>query len=164
MHCPFCGDTANRVIDTRVAQGGDEIRRRRECLECQRRFTTRERVEVVLPKITKRDERELVRQIKIFLGGPEAEAIYLKRKKWAKGWHDDLRKALDMAEYLCGYDEVERFMDSLLCWVRRILEAPANWSAVKGLAKELLKRKTVNYHAARQTITNAMRGKGNMNG
>ena len=57
MHCPFCGDTANRVIDTRVAQGGDEIRRRRECLECRRRFTTRERVELVLPKITKRDER-----------------------------------------------------------------------------------------------------------
>jgi transcriptional repressor NrdR len=45
------------VIDTRVAQGGDEIRRRRECLECQRRFTTRERAEVVLPKITKRDQR-----------------------------------------------------------------------------------------------------------
>ena len=57
MHCPFCGDAANRVIDTRVAQGGDEIRRRRECLECQRRFTTRERVEAVLPKITKRDQR-----------------------------------------------------------------------------------------------------------
>ena len=57
MHCPFCGDAANRVIDTRVARDGDEIRRRRECLECERRFTTRERVEAVLPKITKRDER-----------------------------------------------------------------------------------------------------------
>jgi len=57
VHCPFCGNAANRVIDTRVAQGGDEIRRRRECLECERRFTTRERVEAVLPKITKRDER-----------------------------------------------------------------------------------------------------------
>lgn len=57
MHCPFCGDAANRVIDTRVARDGDEIRRRRECLECGRRFTTRERVEAVLPKITKRDER-----------------------------------------------------------------------------------------------------------
>ena len=69
MHCPFCGDTANRVIDTRVAQGGDEIRRRRECLECQRRFTTRERVEVVLPKITKRDERrEDYRREKLLAG------------------------------------------------------------------------------------------------
>ena len=57
MHCPFCGNAVNRVIDTRVAQGGDEIRRRRECIECQRRFTTRERVEARLPKITKRDQR-----------------------------------------------------------------------------------------------------------
>ena len=57
MHCPFCANAATRVIDTRVAQGGDEIRRRRECIECQRRFTTRERVEATLPKITKRDER-----------------------------------------------------------------------------------------------------------
>jgi transcriptional repressor NrdR len=57
VHCPFCGNAVNRVIDTRVAQGGDEIRRRRECIECQRRFTTRERVEARLPKVTKRDER-----------------------------------------------------------------------------------------------------------
>jgi len=57
VRCPFCANPGNRVIDTRLAQGGDEIRRRRECLECERRFTTRERVEAVLPKITKRDER-----------------------------------------------------------------------------------------------------------
>lgn len=57
MHCPFCGDEANRVIDTRLARDGEEIRRRRECFECRRRFTTRERVELVLPKIIKRDER-----------------------------------------------------------------------------------------------------------
>ena len=57
MRCPFCGDEANRVIDTRLSREGEEIRRRRECVECGRRFTTRERVEQVLPKVIKRDER-----------------------------------------------------------------------------------------------------------
>jgi transcriptional repressor NrdR len=45
------------VIDSREARDGQEIRRRRECDECQRRFTTRERLEEVMPKIVKRDER-----------------------------------------------------------------------------------------------------------
>lgn len=57
MRCPFCSDEGNRVIDTRLARDGEEIRRRRECHECGRRFTTRERVEVVLPKVIKRDQR-----------------------------------------------------------------------------------------------------------
>jgi transcriptional repressor NrdR len=57
VRCPYCNDPGNRVIDSRETREGREIRRRRECEECGRRFTTRERVEVVLPKIIKRDER-----------------------------------------------------------------------------------------------------------
>ncbi len=57
MRCPYCGDDASRVVDTRVGAGGEEIRRRRECEECGRRFTTRERTELALPRIIKRDER-----------------------------------------------------------------------------------------------------------
>lgn len=57
MRCPYCADSANRVIDSRLGRDGSEIRRRRECLECGRRFTTRERVEEVFPKVVKRDER-----------------------------------------------------------------------------------------------------------
>lgn len=57
MRCPYCGDEANRVIDSRLGREGSEIRRRRECEECGRRFTTRERVEEIYPKIVKRDER-----------------------------------------------------------------------------------------------------------
>jgi len=57
VRCPFCGNATNRVIDSRLTRESQEIRRRRECLECGRRFTTRERVEEVLPKIIKRDER-----------------------------------------------------------------------------------------------------------
>jgi transcriptional repressor NrdR len=57
MRCPYCGDVSNRVIDSRLTREGHEIRRRRGCEECGRRFTTRERVEDVLPKLIKRDER-----------------------------------------------------------------------------------------------------------
>ncbi len=45
------------MIDSRLGRDGNEIRRRRECIECERRFTTRERVEEVFPKVVKRDER-----------------------------------------------------------------------------------------------------------
>jgi transcriptional repressor NrdR len=57
VRCPYCSDASNRVVDSRLAGGEQEIRRRRECDECGRRFTTRERVEDVQPKIVKHDER-----------------------------------------------------------------------------------------------------------
>src|SRR5262249_34718928 len=57
VRCPCCSDEGNRVIDSRLGRAGAEIRRRRECIECGRRFTTRERVEEILPKVCKRDER-----------------------------------------------------------------------------------------------------------
>lgn len=57
MRCPFCNDPSNRVVDSRLSGEGQEIRRRRECDECGRRFTTRERIDALVPKIIKRDER-----------------------------------------------------------------------------------------------------------
>ncbi len=57
MRCPYCGCTSDHVIDSRETREGQEIRRRRECDECERRFTTRERLDEVMPKIVKRDER-----------------------------------------------------------------------------------------------------------
>jgi len=57
VRCPYCTDAGNRVIDSRLSRDESEIRRRRECIECGRRFTTRERVDDVVPKIVKRDER-----------------------------------------------------------------------------------------------------------
>ena len=57
MQCPYCADEGNRVIDSRLARDGSEIRRRRQCEECGRRFTTRERIEETLPRVIKRDER-----------------------------------------------------------------------------------------------------------
>jgi transcriptional repressor NrdR len=57
MKCPFCGHLEDKVIDSRAAGTGEVIRRRRECESCQRRFTTYERVEDVLPTVVKKDGR-----------------------------------------------------------------------------------------------------------
>lgn len=55
MKCPFCGDLDSKVIDSRHSDDGLSIRRRRECLRCQRRFTTYESVEVLPIIVVKRD-------------------------------------------------------------------------------------------------------------
>ena len=69
MKCPFCGTLDNRVIDSRLSQGGEVTRRRRECEGCDRRYTTYERVEQVLPYVIKKDgRREPFDRMKI-LGG-----------------------------------------------------------------------------------------------
>ncbi|WP_225413803.1 transcriptional regulator NrdR [Stigmatella hybrida] len=57
MRCPFCQDAENKVIDSRESHEGTVIRRRRECLQCKRRFTTYERVEELYPLIVKKDGR-----------------------------------------------------------------------------------------------------------
>lgn len=57
MRCPFCQDAENKVIDSRESHEGSVIRRRRECLQCKRRFTTYERVEELYPLIAKKDGR-----------------------------------------------------------------------------------------------------------
>ena len=53
MKCPFCGSPETQVIDSRVSEAGDSIRRRRRCTECQKRFTTYETVELRLPQVVK---------------------------------------------------------------------------------------------------------------
>ncbi len=57
MKCPFCAELENKVIDSRLSNQGAVIRRRRECFGCQRRFTTYERVEEILPMVVKKDGR-----------------------------------------------------------------------------------------------------------
>jgi len=57
MRCPVCGHTDTKVVDSRTAQGGSAIRRRRICDNCEHRFTTYERQEESLPMIVKRDNR-----------------------------------------------------------------------------------------------------------
>ncbi|MBR7122654.1 MAG: transcriptional repressor NrdR [Oscillospiraceae bacterium] len=55
MKCPFCGDQESKVVDSRHSEDGLSIRRRRECLACQRRFTTYETVESLPVMVIKRD-------------------------------------------------------------------------------------------------------------
>jgi transcriptional repressor NrdR len=55
MRCPFCGAPDTKVTDSRLANEGDMVRRRRECLTCAERFTTYESAELVMPRIVKRD-------------------------------------------------------------------------------------------------------------
>jgi transcriptional repressor NrdR len=57
MKCPFCHETDNRVIDSRLSKDSNMIRRRRECNRCNRRFTTYERVEEIMPLVVKKDGR-----------------------------------------------------------------------------------------------------------
>ena len=72
MHCPFCNTADSKVIDSRLAAEGCQIRRRRECIGCGERFTTFESYEVVMPRVIKSDgksepfdEAKLRRQISL---------------------------------------------------------------------------------------------------
>ena len=55
MHCPFCSHEETKVIDSRLAGEGRQIRRRRQCLDCNERFTTFESAELVMPRLVKND-------------------------------------------------------------------------------------------------------------
>jgi transcriptional repressor NrdR len=69
MRCPFCNSEDSRVIDSRESKGGAEIRRRRECEKCNKRFTTYERVEEIPLMVIKKDEtREVFDSNKVLKG------------------------------------------------------------------------------------------------
>lgn len=69
MHCPNCQHTESRVLESRSTESGQSIRRRRECLNCKRRFTTYERIELVPITVIKRDgSRESFDRAKLLRG------------------------------------------------------------------------------------------------
>ncbi|MDA8100297.1 MAG: transcriptional regulator NrdR [Nitrospiraceae bacterium] len=69
MRCPYCASIDNKVVDSRMGKEGETIRRRRECLKCEGRFTTYERVEEILPSVIKKDgRREPYDRMKILSG------------------------------------------------------------------------------------------------
>lgn len=69
MKCPFCGFEESKVIDSRPADEGERIRRRRECIQCSRRFTTYEIIESVPIVVVKKDQsREVFDRMKLFNG------------------------------------------------------------------------------------------------
>lgn len=69
MKCPFCGHLKDRVVDSRESRGGDSIRRRRQCLNCSRRFTSYERSDEIPYMVVKKDGgREKFDRSKILSG------------------------------------------------------------------------------------------------
>jgi transcriptional repressor NrdR len=60
MRCPFCGFLEDKVVDSREAKDGDSIRRRRECLECGRRFTSYERIDEIPYMVIKKDGNKIM--------------------------------------------------------------------------------------------------------
>jgi len=91
VKCPFCDQLENRVIDSRLSKDGHAIRRRRECSECKRRFTTYERVEISIPLVIKKDGRR----------------EHFDREKLKSG----IMKACEKRKV--SVDEIERFVDEL---------------------------------------------------
>ncbi|MDF1646677.1 MAG: transcriptional regulator NrdR [Legionellaceae bacterium] len=63
MYCPFCHADETKVIDSRLVAEGEQVRRRRQCLLCQERFTTFETPELVMPMVVKRDGRREMFQL-----------------------------------------------------------------------------------------------------
>jgi transcriptional repressor NrdR len=69
VKCPFCNNLDSKVVDSRPDKGGSTIRRRRECEQCAKRFTTHERIEEMLPQVCKKDgRREPFDRMKIING------------------------------------------------------------------------------------------------
>jgi len=69
MRCPFCKSDNDKVVDSRSSEGGTVIRRRRECLECKRRYTTYERIEEIPLRVVKKDgTRQPFERQKILVG------------------------------------------------------------------------------------------------
>lgn len=103
MRCPYCGAEDSRVIDSREVEGGTEVRRRRECLTCRRRFTTYERYErKPLRVIKKNGTRELFDRKKVLNGllkACEKRPVSLEELETMV---DDIEKELQEE----GYEEV----------------------------------------------------------
>ena len=69
MKCPYCGHLGDKVVDSRESKEGDVIRRRRQCLNCHKRFTSRERIEDIEYRVVKKDgNREAFQRQKLIAG------------------------------------------------------------------------------------------------
>jgi len=69
MHCPFCSAVDTKVIDSRLVADGSQVRRRRECITCEERFTTFETAELLMPRLIKQNgEREPFNEDKLRAG------------------------------------------------------------------------------------------------
>jgi len=100
MRCPFCGETKDKVVDSRESGSGDAIRRRRECQDCGRRFTSYERIEEIPYLVIKKDgRREAFDRVKLTAGLHRAcEKRPVSAKELARLVDDVEKMVLDSAE------------------------------------------------------------------
>ena len=106
MRCPFCGHTEDRVVDSRESREGEVIRRRRECTQCERRFTSYEKIEHLPFQVVKRDQRREEYDRDKLMRGLQVAA---RKRPIAQA---DLEKIADVIE-LAIHDSGEREISSL---------------------------------------------------
>ena len=108
MKCPFCGHAENKVIDSRISKDGKAVRRRRECLNCTKRFTTYEYVEDVLPMVVKKDgRREQFDRQKILTGIKKA----CEKRPISM---ESIDKLVENVEQACQEMQVEEISSTLI--------------------------------------------------
>lgn len=100
MKCPFCGFMESKVVDSRATEEGSSIRRRRECIDCGRRFTTYERLDEIPLMVVKKDgRREVFSRDKIITGVLKASQkrpiSYTVIENLAREIERDLRNQMD---------------------------------------------------------------------
>jgi transcriptional repressor NrdR len=112
MRCPFCGNLEDKVVDSREAKDGDSIRRRRECLGCERRFTSYERIDEIPYMVVKKDgKREKFDRNKIMSGllragekrpisAMQLEGITEKVEKFVQNSSDRERPTTDLGKII----------------------------------------------------------------
>ena len=103
MKCPYCKSVTDKVIDSRLASDSLAIRRRRECLECSRRFTTYERIEEVPFMVIKKDGRRELFQREKLLGGIRRAC---EKRPVAAGKVEELTDGIEREIKEKFYDEV----------------------------------------------------------
>lgn len=116
MLCPYCKGLDSRVVDSRLASGGATIWRRRECDECSRRFTTYERVELIVPTVLKKDgKREPFVRDKVL----RSLSIACSKRPVSSDQLDDMAESIEQELSALGEKEIpsgqvgERVMASL---------------------------------------------------
>ena len=99
MRCPFCDANRDRVVDSRESRDGAVIRRRRECLNCNRRFTSYEQIEEVQYMVVKHDgRREEFSRNKLLEGLRVIGTVGLLLAAKSRGWIGAVRPLLDRLE------------------------------------------------------------------
>ena len=118
MKCPFCGDEESKVIDSRSADDGERIRRRRECMKCMKRFTTYEMIETIPIIVVKKNKsREAFNRDKVLSG---------------------LLKACEKRQV--SIDELERIVDSIEQRIQNSLKKEIDSKLIGEYAMDALKK------------------------